>query len=71
MDLLLNIDVAVPKTVDLVFDRTITTEGGTVEFNLKYRCMKDLCSGASSLARSNGLPAALVVAVVTCALMFV
>lgn len=47
MENMLNISAPVPKTVDLVIDRTITTEGGTVEFNLKYRCMKDLCSGTT------------------------
>jgi hypothetical protein len=32
--------------VNLTFPKTITTEGGTRRFDLRYTCRQDLCSGA-------------------------
>lgn len=40
-----NEDVVGSVKVNLTFPATITTQGGTTEFDLRYTCRRDLCSG--------------------------
>ena len=42
--------------VVLKFPPTITTQGGAKEFDLKYTCRKDLCSGTDKISVLTTLP---------------
>jgi hypothetical protein len=44
-----NEDVLGSVKVNLTFAPTITTVGGTANFDLRYTCRKDLCSGTGML----------------------
>lgn len=44
-----NEDVVGSVKVNLTFAPTITTIGGTQQFDLRYTCRKDLCSGKELL----------------------
>mmetsp|Transcript_8145 Transcript_8145/g.16605 ORF Transcript_8145/g.16605 Transcript_8145/m.16605 type:complete len:168 (+) Transcript_8145:123-626(+) len=53
--------------VNLTFMPTITTRGGTEEFDLRYTCRKDLCSGAMTSFGTLSVGSILLVAVITAA----